>query len=479
MARTKPEPSVRLPLSGFHRRRNAANSTAMRGKFQTTSFPLERHVQMLERTLRAVVFVVFLVVAAGSSKLADVREEAHDRSVTAAKKATTEKKCSSDGDSTSSDEARVEALLATLDPTGSQASAAVPILVDTIRVPQSKAGLRERSAMMLARIGEPARKAVPVLIEILDRSDKTRSPEAGATGTKEGSTAASTSYWCMKSLGMFGPVAAEAVPNVTVFLRSPEASSQLRVLAADTLGQIRTSAAIDVLTSELMKPRRSSDYESILLRQTIIDGLAYAGPLAVGAIPALGRAAEDDNADIRRRACDTLGALGPRAEGAMNTLLERLILDENAAVQDAAANALARVGEPAVASLVDLLERGTPDVQWRAANALGQVGAVAKSAIESLSRAFDSSSPQVRIEAIDAAWKISRTPQTVAAALVQTLSEDDRQIRRRAASLLVELKPLPRDTAVALEKLAADGNAYGRRAAEYVIQERSRRANQQ
>ncbi len=451
----------------------------MRGKFQATSFLPERLVQMLEHALLAAVFVFFFIVASSSSKSAEVRQGVSDRSVTPVSKATTREKCSNDVEPASHDEARVEALLSALDPTGRQASAAVPILLDSLRARQSKAGLRERSAMMLARIGEPARNAVPVLIEILDRSGKARSSEPVASGAKEVSTAANTSYWCMKSLGRFGHVAADAVPSVTVFLRSPETSSQLRVLAADTLGQIRTSAAIGVLTTELMKPRRASDYESILLRQTIIDGLAFAGPLAVGAIPALGRATEDDNADVRRRACDALGALGPRAEGAMNSLFERLILDENAAVQDAAANALAQVGDPAVASLVDLLERGSPDVQWQAAKALGQVRPAAKSAVESLRQSFDSSSTKVRIEAVDSVWKISRTPQMVAAALVKTLSDDDRQLRRRAAGLLVELKPLPRDTSVALQKLAADGNANERRAAAYVIQERSRRAAQQ
>ena len=126
----------------------------------------------------------------------------------------------------------------------------------------------------------------------------------------------------------------------------------------------------------------------------------------------------------------------------MDSLLERLILDDDAAVQDAAANALAQVGQPAVESLVDLLERGGPELQWRAAKALGQVGAVAKRAVESLKVAFGSPSTQVRIEAIDAVWKISRDPRAVAAALVKTLSEDDRQIRRRAAGMLVELEPL-------------------------------------
>jgi HEAT repeat protein len=364
-------------------------------------------------------------------------------------------------------------LLSELDPSSQQVAAAVPVLLAALRNPDTDIALRERSSAMLARIGQPARAAIPVLIDILERSEKTKSSASASEKLQSG---ADPSYWAMKSLGLFGSVAADAVPSVARFLTSPKASSKLKVLAADTLGQIRTSAAIGILTAELMKPRRLRDYESVVLRQTIIDGLALAGPLSVGAIPALVRATEDSNADIRRKACDAIGALGSRAEGGMNSLLERLILDEDAAVKDAAANALALVGRPTVDLLVNLLERGDAELQWRAAKALGQTGKVAKSAIPQLKDAFGHSSMQVRIEAVDAVWKISSDPQLVVATLVETLSEDDRQIRRRAARLLVELESLPGETSAALQKLALSGSTNGRRAAAYVIRERSRRA---
>ena len=442
---------------------------------------------MSGRIVRAVIFVFVVACAAGSSIASEVRQGVPDRPAGTLDEVPSRAKCSNDVKSTSDDETRVEALLSKLDPASVQAAEAVPILLAALRDFETDSTLRERSAAMLARIGEPARAAVPILIEILERSQQVISPIPDGTTGEERSTREDTRYWAMKSLGVFGSVAADAVPIVAQFLTSAATtqattqatSPQLRVLAADTLGQIRTSAAIGVLTAELMKPRRTNNYESIVLRQTIIDGLASAGPLAVGAIPALGRAAEDDNADIRRKACEALGSLGSRAEGGMNSLLERLILDEDAAVKDAAANALAQIGQPAVASLVDLLERGDPELQWRAAKALGQVGPVARPAAESLKLAFDIPSTQVRIEAIDAVWKISRDPQAVATALVKILSEDERQIRRRASGMLVELEPLPRDTSVALKELAANGGANERRAAEYVIRERSRKASQQ
>jgi len=437
-----------------------------------------RHARIRERVVRAVVAACVLVGVAGSSTSSEMRRGKPARPLSRDGEVATRLDCPADARPAADNKVEIEALLSELDPTSRQAAEAVPILLAALRDSETDATLRERSAAMLSRIREPARAAVPVLIGILEQSGKTLSPVSAGAGANAVSTAQNTSYWTMKSLGRFGDVAADAVPSVARFLRSSETSPQLRVLAADTLGQIRSSRAIGVLTAELMKPRRSNDYESIVLRQTIIDGVALAGPLAVGAIPALGRATEDDNADVRRKACDALGALGSRAEGAMNSLLERLILDDDAAVQDAAANALVQVGQPAVESLVDLLERGGPELQWRAANALGQVGAAAKPAVDSLKLAFGSPSAQVRIEAIDAVWKISRDPRAVAAALVKTLSESDRQVRRRAAGMLVELEPLPRETLVALSDLAASGNTSERRAAEYVIRERSRRADQ-
>ncbi len=438
----------------------------------------KRHARIRERVVRAVVAACVVVGVVSSSTSSEMRRGQPARPLSRGGEVAARLKCPADAGAAADNKAGIEALLSELDPSSRQAAEAVPMLLATLRGPETDATLRERSATMLARIGEPARAAVSVLVGILDGAGEKISPASIGDGAKGVSTDSKTRYWCMKCLGRFGHVAADAVPSVARLLRSPATSSKLRVLAADTLGQMRTSRAIGVLTAELMKPRRASDYESIVLRQTMIDGLALAGPLAVGAIPALGRAVEDDNADVRRKACEALGSLGPRAEGAMDSLLERLILDEDAAVQDAAANALAQVGQPAVASLVDLLERGGPELQWRAANALGQVGKAARLAVPQLERAFGNSSVLVRIEAVDAVWKISREPQLVAATLVKTLSADDRQVRRRAAELLVELEPLPRETSAALVELSTGDNSNERRSAAYVIRQRFREASQ-
>ncbi len=446
----------------------------MRAKFQTTSISAERQTWIPDWDKRVVALLCAVCAVAGQTFACELSRGKHAVAPNGGVDVASRPKASTQSGVTVGSREHIEKLLAELDPASEQAADAVPVLLVALRNLETDPTLRQRSAAMLGRIGEPARGAVAVLIEILVQA---RLPKTSGSPHDQSPSDDETSYWVMKSLGLFGTVAGDSVPVVSRVLTSPASSSKLRVLAADTLGQIRTAASIDVLTVELMKPRRL-DYESTVLRQTIIDSLALAGPLAVGAIPALARTLEDDNADVRRKACDTLGALGPRAEGGMDSLFERLILDEDDAVKDAAANALAQVAQPAVEMLVDLLERGGPDLQWRAARSLGQMGVVAKSAVPKLKNEFGNSSIEVRIEAVDAAWQISRDSNLVAAALVKLLSEDERQVRRRAATLLVELKPLPRETSQELEELAAGDSSNESRAAAYVLRERSRKADQ-
>jgi len=447
----------------------------MRCKFQTTSVSVELQTWIPEWDKRVVAVLCAVCAAAGQTFACELSLGKHSVVPNGGVELASRPRSSAQSGVAIGSRERIERLLAELDPASEQAADAVPVLLAALRNSETDATLRQRSAVMLGRIGEPARGAVTVLIDILER---VRLSKSSVSPDGQSSSAADPSYWVMKSLGLFGDVAADAVSIVSRVLMSPASSSKLRVLAADTLGQIRTAASIDVLTIELMKPRQMSDYESIVLRQTIIDSLALAGPLAAGAVPALARALEDDNANVRRKACDTLGALGPRAEGGMDSLFERLILDEDDAVKDAAANSLAQIGQPAVAMLFDLLERGGPDLQWRAARAIGQTGTAAKSVVPRLKRAFGNSSIHVRIEAVDAVWKISRDSNLVAATLVEMLSDDSRQVRRRAATLLVELKPLPRETSRKLEEFAAGGSSKEGRAAAYVLRERFRKADQ-
>lgn len=369
----------------------------------------------------------------------------------------------------------IEKLLSDLDPTSKRAKESVPVLLATLQDVSTEAGLRKRTAMMLSRIGEPARDAVPVLVALLGR---TSSPHTNKSPDNRTAADLDPRYWSMKSLGLFGPVAADAVPAVRAILISRKQSSPLRLLAADTLGQLRTAAATGVLVEQLMLPRRHSGHEETNLRQTIIVGIALAGSDAVAALPALSRATEDASSDVRRAACQAIGAVSSQDVGALIPLLERLLLDDDEAVKDAAADAMAQVGSVAVPTLTRLLERGDLDLQWRAARALGQLGPSAKASLSQLRLALQSPHGSLRIEAADALFKISNDSDIVAAALIKEFSSEDRQIRRRAAQILIEMKELPAGVSRQLEELAASQNSKVARTSADVLRERSRKDKQ-
>lgn len=457
----------------------------MRGKFQTPSICLTPCSRTIVRNFRVIVLlsVGFTGVTAGpptvSASDTVVSSGTDNRQQTNQQGADIEpadaRPCPAPIPDAPERQTDVERLLANLDPTTDAAATAVPHLLAVLQNPLSDPVVRERSAKMLARIGEPARDAVPLLVQIL-RTAETSGSAQNAVSVSTGQTA--VPYWAMKSLGVFGTVAADAVPAIAAILNDQDSSAELRILAADTLGQIASPAAAGVLTTELMKPRADDENSSLVLRQTIIDSLALTGPLATGSIPALTRAAEDPYPGIRRKACEAIGALGPRAEGGLSPLLERLILDDDPAVKDAAADALAELGTPAVQPLTDLLEHGEPELQWRAARALGLIGITAKPSIPQLTRTFTSSSARARMEAINSVWKITGNARLVEAPLVIELSSEDRQIRRRAAQLLIEPDSLSAATIQILNRLSLSGRDHAARAAEYVIRERARRIDQ-
>lgn len=371
--------------------------------------------------------------------------------------------------------AAIDRLLSKMEPATDSAVSAVPVLLSALENSDVDPLLRERSAKMLARIGKPAQAAVPVLIRLLSQSDASAAVERHSETFQKPSN---VRYWSMKSLGVFGSLAAEAIPVVAGILTDNSSPDDLKILAADTLGQIGSPAAAGILTTELMKPRTDDTNGSLVLRQTIIDSLALTGPLAVGAIPALARATEDSHEVIRRQACAALGSLGPRAEGGLSTLLERLVLDTEPAVKDAAADALAQLGAVSVPSLINLLERGEPGLQWRAARALGQIGGAARSSVPQLKHSFTSSSGQTRIEAIDSVWKITRNASLVEAPLLIELTSEDRQIRRRAAQMLIELESLSNEVSRTLIRMSQSDDDKEAQAAAYVIRERTRRNDQ-
>lgn len=352
----------------------------------------------------------------------------------------------------------LESLLEGLDPKSPLAVACVPQLIAAISDKTVPVVLQQQAGMMLGRIGQPAEAAVPILIEAMQHSSAARP-------------------WALKSLGLFGDLAAESVLQLSSDLADRSRSHADRILVADVLGQIGTAAAVQALARELLRPETSDSPADALLRQVAVDAVAQARVRGIVALPALIRMTSDRNSEVRRKACDAIGGLGPRAELSLDSLLERLVLDDNHAVRDAAAMALAKIGPAAVPVLVRLVESGEAELQWRAAGALRRIGSRAATAGDALLRATDSDDDRVRLESLEAVWVIRGDAGEVAPRLLGELSASERQIRRRASELLITIDPLPQAVADQLEMLAQGKNREQSRAARYVLRERVRRAN--
>ena len=353
-----------------------------------------------------------------------------------------------------------ERLVQGLDPRSAQAIDRIPQLIGLIRDEAAPKILRQQAGMLLGRIGKPAIAGIPVLIGLLR---DTETPEE------------STRAWALKSLGLFGKLAADAVRQLSRELSDRSRLQDDRILIADVLGQIGTAAALQTLSRELLRPQSEHADGEALLRQVIVDAVALTGPQAIIALPALTRMTADGNADVRRKACRAIGQIGPRAELSLDPLLERLVLDETPAVRDAAAAAMGKIGPAAVSMLIDVMESGDAELQWRAARSLQTIGPRAEPAIESLRRASTSEDSRVRIESLEAVWRIRNDPKMVAGRLIEELSSSDRQIRRQASRLLIEIDPLPATALMQLRAHAADRRRDDSRAASYVLRERARR----
>lgn len=340
-------------------------------------------------------------------------------------------------------------------------SAAVPVLVDHLegRVP----GDARTVVALLAELGdarattalvdelERGRVAVATVIDALGRTGDARALvpvlRLVATGDPGVRRAAMTALGPL--LGR-DPRAADALIE-----RLTDDDEELRVLAAEYLGQIRARAAVPTLVAMIApsQPPR--------LRRAAVDALgaigdAVAAPglveiLAAGP-PELASAAADalsmfDGTALRDPLAGVVGRLrGParahavrawgaalrgQADARARATLETLARDASAPEALAAIGALAAQGDrAAVPGLVELLARATPDRQRAAAWALGELGDLA--AVPALVAAADSRDDRVAAAAAWALGDLGADP-TRAAAVGEAAGGALRRLARRGA----------------------------------------------
>ena len=303
------------------------------------------------------------------------------------------------------------------------AADAVPGLLEIIRDRDVPWYTRRQAALTLGRIGEPAQRAVPVLVEFLNEP-----VDDGAV---------STHLWSIKALALFGGIASEATPVLIEILRSDSRSHLCRLSTLEALGRIGTAhpqtlpAIIEVLESGPAADGTSAE-ERLERRIAAAEVLDLYGGHAALAVPALIAASADESVQLRRAAVYTLGTIGPAADPAVSALVDRMLFDESEEVRDLAATALAGIGTAAEPYLRQLLQDSDVEIRWRAADVLGELGSVDEVTQDVLQDALSDESTLVRLLAAGALWSANEDAALVIPTIIAELGHPDREMRMQA-----------------------------------------------
>lgn len=216
------------------------------------------------------------------------------------------------------DGASPQALDAVMDVMAGLGEKVVPRLIEALGAKE----VRRRAAAILARIGPPAKAAVPALVDALgDESSETRNE-------------------VLFALGAIGPGAEAAVPAIAKALHDPDMN--VRYAACYALSQIGPAAM--PAKSDLVANLGSADQ---FLAMASACALARVHPecpeTAPKSVPALVKGLAEPDAMSRLHAAEALRCLGPLAKDAVPAL-QKAAKDASDDVRDAASQALKAIG---------------------------------------------------------------------------------------------------------------------------------------
>lgn len=336
----------------------------------------------------------------------------------------------------------------------------VPGLIHIVRDRDVPWYTRRQAALTLGRIGEPARDAVPVLVNLLNEDPDT-----------EGET---TQFWAVKALALFGPVAREATPALIDVLRSEAQPDVVRLVTLEALGRIgpadpRTLPAVIETLQLPAAEDEQAEAERMERRVAAAEVLELFRGYAASAAPALMVACTDESELLRRAAVKTLGRIGPAAEPALPTLIDRLLFDESEDVRDLAAQSMAAIGPAAEPYLRQLLRDPELDIRWRAADALGRLSRADPSTLDALTAALADDAPRVRLLAAEALWNLTGDSAPVIDTIVAELGHPDREARMQSVRILERIGPTAEFDRDDLQSLIETGDAGTRQAASRIL----------
>jgi HEAT repeat protein len=338
----------------------------------------------------------------------------------------------------------------------------VPVLVEALQ--HHDVRVREWAAVALRDLGTAAQDAVPALIAVL------KDP---ASGIRD---------WAALALGAVSTDVAEVLPELVRALG--DSSMFLRAAAATSLGSLGARAKPAV--PDLMNALRD---ENGGVRGRAAVALGRMGPVARDAVPLLLRLLEDREVSVADAASLALekiigrpeptaafAAVRDRAAAAATppppdvppqdaptppepeappaepvSLPDSFLAAVLESDRPAPGPALPNGAPPRVRDLIKGLGDDDGNVRWRAAVALGQMGAVAVAAVRPLIEIMDDDTEEsVRWEAAKALGRIGPAAREAVPALAAALAEGDEVLRDAAATALGLMGPAAQNAVPAL-----------------------------
>ncbi len=258
--------------------------------------------------------------------------------------------------------------------------------------------------------------------------------------------------------GVFGPMLRgiggpeEAADRLCLYLWVPDRFAPHKDLAVEALGECRQPGAVPALV-------RALENQNPEVRECAAEALRQLKSGAAPAVPALIRALDDEQKSVQMRSALVLGAIGPDAGAAVPRLIG-LLKEGDGSLVWAAAIALGNIGpaaKEAAPALVKLLNDSDLHVRLSAAKALTQVGEKERG-IQALEKLLKAKDDDVRISAAHALFKLGRRREEAVSIIAEGLSPDKGfNARFSAAVFLADLGPDAKAAIPALTRALGDG----------------------
>jgi HEAT repeat protein len=235
---------------------------------------------------------------------------------------------------------------------------------------------------------------------------------------------------------------AEVRPFLPVLVKALERDdSEFRAEVLAVLGKIGrlTPAEADQLGPLL------NDRSFPAGRVYALETLAALGADHPATLPAIKEALSDKDPEVRHKAVQLAGKLGPDAHEALYPALLAMLTEDDPKLTKEVADALAKMGKPTpkdLAELNDLLRNSKPAARRFALLALADMGPEAAKALPRITETFAvDRDPDLRRLALMAAAKLQTDKKELTALLKRGLMDPDPEVNKQAVTLLAALAP--------------------------------------